>query len=266
MFNDLQDEVNVIDLILEFKNDKTIETFKCLKVYFKNLTIEQIKDLNHNIEYEELINMVESNHKIIMSVFINQYLIPYFNKVKVTVTNKREMFFYNGILDIVNCIENINGYVSNNELIICKPKIKSLVKHHQTDLVRLINFGHNHILAVGLEIIVDIVQDLDVDLNENCILKLNNNRIHGVGSFREITCSLIKKLIENPKIKYLDLTNNEFCSIDQIDFFQSLTQKELEKLIFMNEHNIQNHPVLISKNIDTSRKTHVEYYKIIKNL
>ena len=33
---------NIIDTILEFCDDKTIETFECLKVYFKNLTIKQI--------------------------------------------------------------------------------------------------------------------------------------------------------------------------------------------------------------------------------
>ena len=75
------EEENLIDTILEFCDDKTIETFECLKVYFRNLTIKQIQYQIEElyIEYNDLINMVKPRDKIIMCVFINQYLKPYLN-------------------------------------------------------------------------------------------------------------------------------------------------------------------------------------------
>ena len=257
------DTEDVIDTILGYADDKTIETFECLKVYFRNLTIEQIEQEGHFMEYSEFINMVEPKDKIIMSVFIHRYLEPYFNKNVVTV-KKSEMRFDDNVLDIVNCIESCTSYVSDRELKVFKPKLK-LFMDNQDDKIKLIDFSHNNILSGGLPIIVDIIEDLNLMLDCNCIVNVSNNSIHGVGDFRDPVINSVKRLIKNPKIKYLDMTNNQFCSIDQIDFFKLLTKEESEKLIFIAKipNNVNNNQILINdKNIDVVRKTHIEYYKL----
>ena len=124
------------------------------------------------------------------------------------------MCFDNGVLDIVNCIETSTSYVSERELKVFKPKVK-LFMENQKDKIRMINFSHNNILSGGLPIIVDIILDLNLMLDCNCIVNVSNNRIHGVGDFRDPVINSVKMLIKNPKIKYLDMTDNPFCSIDE---------------------------------------------------
>ena len=102
------DDEDVIETILDFYDNKTIETFACLKVYFRNLTIEQIQNLNNYMEYDDLICMVESKDKIIMSVFVHKYLKPYFNKHVVTQKQKREIAKF--VFDIENNISKITKY------------------------------------------------------------------------------------------------------------------------------------------------------------
>ena len=84
------EEEDVIDTILGYADDKTIETFECLKVYFRNLTIEQIEQMRMYMEYSEFINMVEPKDKIITSVFIHRYLEPYFNNKNVGTVKKKQ--------------------------------------------------------------------------------------------------------------------------------------------------------------------------------
>lgn len=249
---------NVIDIILGYADNKTIETFECLKVYFRNLTIEQIEQMRMYIDYSDFIDMVEPKHKIITSVFIHRYLEPYFNN-SVTVKKKAKMCFDNGVLDIVNCIESDTSYVSDRELKVFKPKVK-LFMENQKDKIRMINFSHNNILSGGLPVIVDIIEEIDTMLDFDCIVNVSNNRIHGVGDFRDRVINSVKMLIKNPKIKYLDMTGNTFCSIDQIDFFKGLTKEESEKLIFIDEYNVSGRQ--ICGNVDVVRNTHTEYYKL----
>lgn len=70
---------NVIDVILKASGYKQIESFECLKVYFRKLTIEDIRLTRSCIVYSDFINMVAPEDKIIMSVFIYRYLKPYFD-------------------------------------------------------------------------------------------------------------------------------------------------------------------------------------------
>jgi hypothetical protein len=103
-------------------------------------------------------------------------------------------------------------------------------------------------------------------LDYHCIIKVSSNRIHGVGDFRDSVINCVKMLIRNPRIKYLDMTDNPFCSIDQIDFFQKLTKEECEKLIFIEEYNVSGRQILINDNVDAVRKTHTEYYKFLEEM
>eukprot|EP00300_Choanocystis_sp_HF-7_P004586 c13567_g1_i2.p1 GENE.c13567_g1_i2~~c13567_g1_i2.p1 ORF type:complete len:223 (+),score=48.35 c13567_g1_i2:187-855(+) len=65
------------------------------------------------------------------------------------------------------------------------------------------------------------------------VVNLSNNRIHGYGNNKALVEESIARILSNPKVKYLDLTMNPFCSVDKREWFGSVESELLVKLIWV---------------------------------
>jgi hypothetical protein len=85
--------------------------------------------------------------------------------------------------------------------------------------INFVDLSANDLLSSDLPHILVLMESLDKYLMENMVLSLENNRIHGIGEFREL---VVDQIASNSKVGYIDMRINPFCTIDRKDFFRAL--------------------------------------------
>jgi hypothetical protein len=206
--------------------------FEVLSQYFGKLTPN---DFNKS-ELTDFVSLVNVEHRILMTIFIDSYLRPSINKDIGNNTLQVQILPERGKIDAsLGRVQSsqIEGNGSGAIKITGLAKyLKSRIGSHK---FKVIDLSNNNLLSIDLRHVYDMILALDGSL-DNCIINLENNRIHGVGEeFRNEIPELLDSLCALPFIKYIILRNNPFCSVDRKDYFQSLTVDSivLSKLIWI---------------------------------
>eukprot|EP00300_Choanocystis_sp_HF-7_P021529 c20791_g1_i1.p1 GENE.c20791_g1_i1~~c20791_g1_i1.p1 ORF type:complete len:274 (+),score=49.80 c20791_g1_i1:40-861(+) len=100
----------------------------------------------------------------------------------------------------------------------------------QLALLEYVSLAQCNFLDVDLPDLVTLVAFLSSRAQNDFVVDLSDNRIHGVTEFAERS---VQDLLTNPRVKYLDLTTNPFCSFDKVAWFQTVERDQLLKLVWI---------------------------------
>ena len=201
--------------------------FQSLAPYFKDLTAEDVI----KSELSDLVTLVGVEHRVLMNTFVNNYLQPYkdglqFKKSTIEVRNLR---FLEGILDG-------SGYRFQSSIALSswegleigqttdiKTRVDDLIGNQK---IKFFDLSGNLFLSQDFKYVYELIDSLKNSLDD-CIVNLENNKIHGYDEkYREEVPNLLRKICEIKSVKYLVLFNNPFCTIDRKDYFQTKYKEE----------------------------------------
>ncbi len=262
-------ENNIVNIVLDDQKDQCV--FKDLGIYFGELTV---KDLNCE-DIEEYINYVEPKHKILMSVFVNKHLIPYINKLSSELFYTKEQnqikncTFKDGVFDGSFAFRSHSIY--NYKIDISKLKSAFLENVRVNSKVKSIELSSNGLYSSDLPFILNFLKDPEItNCLQDTIINLSDNKIEGLGEYRNIVDNCIKSIAEIDSIKYIIMTGNPFATISRKDFFETLDINNIitKKIIWIRDYNITvfGWQMLVqSKEVcDFVKNVHYEYYKKCK--
>lgn len=259
-------------------------TFECLSSYFGKLQIDDL--INEDVD--SFIELVECKDKILMTVFVNQKLIPYLDKYSYGNYSYRcgapkevfrEILVMDGKLDARGCVAS-RALPNNLRVCITSLKDKILKMNPGLKSINFIDLSGNGLLSGDMIHIYDLIVTLDLHnylSDNNVILSLEGNRIHGIGEYRDPVDRFVSKLTDITNIKYLIMCNNPFATKDRIDFFKTITTNTnsttnsttnnniIEKLIWLENYNYTNTNLwgFMLKSMDIceiTKKVHQEFY------
>ncbi|KAI3660793.1 hypothetical protein MP638_001104 [Amoeboaphelidium occidentale] len=120
--------------------------------------------------------------------------------------------------------DDIHGRVNIRQL-------PALCEKYVKEPLGMVDLSNNNLRSSDLIIIRDVLLELHRRklLREGCQVDISNNRIHGIEKpFDTEVPQAIREICQIPETRYLVLRTNPFCTVDRIDFFQSLTLNDLE--------------------------------------
>lgn len=249
---------------IEDKEDQ----FSALKLYFGSLRPEQLI----NEDLESFVEFAKPEHKILMSVFVHQYLIPNVQSSDQAV-QVRKISFENGKLNARGCLKSRSFPFSPNLCISdFKKAVQRLIPELSSSTIDFVDLSANNLLSGDLPLVYDFLKFLNPYLQHGSIVSLESNRIHGVGDYREVIDKFVPELANLTNVGYINLKTNPFCSVDRLDFFKALGAEDLmtKKLIWVEKYNLSGQGwtnLVKSQEVANSvRDTHSKYYKQLDEL
>lgn len=255
---------NIVNKVLNDPTHKT--TFQDLCIYFGELTINDIS----SEDLEEYINYTEPKHKILMSVFIHKHLIPYIEKhnqesFKSKESDYKLCKFQDGVFDGSFAFKSHILHINNKKDIL---ELKSIfLETIKENKVKRIDLSRNGLYSSDLPFILEFLSDSEIKKYlEDTIVDLSDNKIEGLGEYRETVDTCIKSIVEIPEIKNLVIIGNPFATINRKDFFETLDiNNTTKKLIWIRNYNINCfgwQDLLKSQEvIEYVKKSHLGYYQ-----
>jgi len=219
--------------ILEKESDEIKNKFKSLECYFESIEIEDLDTINpfNFIEY------AKPERKGLMDLFVNKYIFPFLEQEH----EDNDVFI---IIDIdmhkekdVLIIDNINEEI-----------------HLKT--IKFININ-----TADLENVYIFIKNKEEQLN-NCVILLNNNRIHGIQGNETKTRRIMDELCSIKNVSFVNIIDNPFVSIDHTEYFNNLNEVTANKLIFIHLWDLKADfwKQMIIKNYETVIQNHKLYY------
>lgn len=194
--------------------------FKDLVGYFKGLQEEDVLEQN----VWDYVDYAEPKHKGLMEVLVRKHLEPYFDSLK----QKREYFVPTKTEAKLYERKMLNGnrkILPANMDFLEKVTIKDVVEMDcDLDVVELIDLSENDLGDNDLYYILKLVQKLEKGKKlKDTVLNLSLNRIYGRDEqLKRIVREQLNSLVRVPEIKFVVLTANPFCTVDNKDFFQCI--------------------------------------------
>ena len=227
----------VIDSMI--KDEAEREKFADISHYFGILEVEDVikSDLS------EFVTLVELKDRILMNTFVTNYLQPYKDSLRFekSTTDVQNLRFRTGLLDASGKrIQSSYASISWKGLRIDQTqqiteKVQELVRGEK---IKVFDLSGVLFVSQDIKYVYKLIEALKDSL-ENCIVNLENNKIHGYDEkYREEVPKVVKMLCEIDNVKYLVLFNNPFCTFDRKDYFQTYHEdpKVLQKLIWIPSH------------------------------
>lgn len=270
---------NILTKIFSNESDK-LKKFERISKYFDNLNENDI--ITQNIF--DYISFAKPEDKGLMDLFIRKHLVPHLdnfefsdsdnninfsnfssnNYSSTTITKIYHDYKLNGHSRIASTsrIFNTNDLISIKDLVDLKCDL---------DKVSLIDLSNNNLNSKDITFIYELIENLNKQGKlKDTIVLLKNNRIHGIQGMESIVRTYLMKILEINDIKYVDLRDNPFCSIDQKSFFMKINIYEsniiLNKLIWIDRWDLNSSwpkSVLQSDEIlEYVKNTHMKYYSL----
>ncbi|KAI3653002.1 hypothetical protein MP228_002427 [Amoeboaphelidium protococcarum] len=218
--------------------------FQPILVYFGDLDPESVLEDEYLVD--DLVNMAAPRDKVIMSVFVKQVLRPKVKSMKdsQSVANSTrfttQKYFRNGVLRLSNGALCSSAYPS-----LGKPTcndlgelIKTMVPKGQ--LIKQLDLSCNMLMSCDVKVIRETIEKCDAYFNDRFILQLRRNQIQGVGTYQQEVRDEIFNLVNMSKLVFLELTGNQFCTVDCKDFFLQITVDSnlCKNLIWISDYNV----------------------------
>jgi len=253
-----------VPIINEIENGDVTLYRKILEKYFSDLTLNDLRQLDP----DELISSVEETDRPRMILFVKKYL-EHKEKVNGEISND-EITITNGMTITKSGRLNISGILISakydsslfptyrstselNEFFDDYPFVWEYVKY--LDLTRATLFPED------LPYITSLVEKM-----KSCeIVNLSFNRIHITDNMLQ----LLTNLLQIGHVRYVNIVGNALASMDGKVLFNSLSQDDLKKIIFIPKSWISpgHWKDLIegSEKQELVEKTHTEFYDYVKN-
>ena len=246
------------------KDQRAKDKFQVLAPYFGSLTIDELvgEDLDN------FPSMVNNVHKILMSVFVHRYLEPLM-KPQILFRNEvvtKGITIQNGKINARGCFSALNRF--DERFCLSKVYEQSISENS----INFVDLSANNLLSSDLPHVLVLMESLDNYLMDNVVLSLENNRIHGIGEFRELVDKAVDQIVSNRKVGYIDMRINPFCTVDRKDFFCTLGVDDAitKKLIWIQDYNLFSkgwRQLLKSNEVAIAvQEAHLCYFKSIVNL
>ncbi|KAI3661068.1 hypothetical protein MP638_004103 [Amoeboaphelidium occidentale] len=166
-----------------------------------------------------------------MNVFLRNHLIPFIQKQDKAQTDATEIFQSASLSGNNKFISSVNEEKDDIHGRGNIRQLPALCEKYVKEPLGMVDLSNNNLRSSDLLIIRDVLVELHERklLREECQVHISNNRIHGIEKpFDTEVPKAIQRICHIPEIKYLVLRTNPFCTVDRIDFFQSLTLKDRE--------------------------------------
>eukprot|EP01125_Pyxidicula_operculata_P002579 TRINITY_DN12435_c0_g1_i1.p1 TRINITY_DN12435_c0_g1~~TRINITY_DN12435_c0_g1_i1.p1 ORF type:complete len:264 (+),score=22.73 TRINITY_DN12435_c0_g1_i1:26-793(+) len=246
------------DLGAELNIDENSRFYPLLR-FFKGVLKDDLK----NFTRSEVIQLVGSEEKLLMKIFVDDVLAPYLRAnpgssvgipLKFTVPQSSL-----GILDL-------NGRIISSKLpimvggSICITLLKAeLEKNIDLKTVKVLRFARCNLFDEDAPIILDLVKSM-----ENCtFIDLSHNRLYGeLEVARNVVDPALRSLLSLPQVTVVNITGNPLATVNRKDFFISLSPEQAEKLIFIPAEWVENGgwKVLVPGNEKIVEEAHAKYY------
>jgi hypothetical protein len=198
-----------------------------LTEYFGSLSIYDFE----TFDLELLAENVPYRHRLLMNVFVKNHLIPFIQKSDKAQLHASEIVQRASLSGNNKFISSVNEEKDDNYGRVNIRRLSDFCKEYVKEPLGMIDFSNNNLRSPDLIIIRDVLVELKKRnlLRKDCQVHISNNRIHGIQKpFDNDVPQAIREICHIPEIKYLVLRTNPFCTVDHIDFFQSLTLNDRE--------------------------------------
>jgi hypothetical protein len=229
--------------------------FAALQQYFQNIDFDDLK----NVSEENLLGAVPQEHKLLMRVFINQKLLPYLNIADPYASKlpPKEALPGKKILDLK---ERVLSHLYPKLRLVGKFPITMIQEECKESLKNLdvLDLSCNHLNDVDLPIIAELVQKYHpkvVDLSLNTFW---GYQIHS----QYLVDKALKSLLSSAK--YVNIVGNPLATVDRKDLFQSLTEDQLSRLIWIPKCWVEGGSwknMIRPESHELVRSTHEQYFK-----
>ncbi|KAI3643890.1 hypothetical protein MP228_010054 [Amoeboaphelidium protococcarum] len=234
------------EVLTELCPKDEMDTFAPLDTYFSNLKLKHF----FNIDLEKLAENVPYNHRLLMTIFVQNYMRPYIEQHQGLSAGEHKTGATNGI-DCSDGIFNARGCLVSSiyevDKISGQINIRQLQKKDYLEQLTCksggfsrLDFSKNELQSVDLEIVKNIITQLNSQgkIKQNCQINLENNRIHGLGEYKEVVPRILRELADLPQISYININNNPFCTVDRLDFWRSLLVNDIltSKVVWINQY------------------------------
>eukprot|EP00047_Mylnosiga_fluctuans_P002434 m.224519 g.224519 ORF g.224519 m.224519 type:complete len:278 (-) comp11101_c0_seq1:1388-2221(-) len=251
--------------------------FQALKEYFAGITVS---DLIHMSREDVMGSVTDPRHRMLMAAFYGETLLPLksspvprafsvdesaFRVIRRKGSTSVELPLTNSRTAL-----NLRRCVISSKFKSLRPSLSSLadvlsslkeLTVEEKSKITSVDLSYNDLFDDDLDELVNLCGCL-IQLRD---LNLARNRFHGLlePSASAIT-SFLSNLLSRSTLRYVDVTGNNFASLDQISFFRTLDDKHLEKLIFIPTQLVRTsgwHSMLSSaKSIALVERTHQKYF------
>jgi hypothetical protein len=243
--------------------------FSVLAIYFELVTVEQLV----NEDLETFTDYAEPKPRILMSIFVHQFLTPRVQSLKMGYQGSftRTVTLEDGILNCLGCLKSRSFPFSPK---LCVSDLDKEIKKldPKLDSFAFVDLSANHLLSGDLQYVYKVLEYLNPYLKSDSIISLEDNRIHGIGEFREIVDRYIAQLVNLSNVGHIDLKSNPFCSVDRKDFFKNLGVDDVFtiKLIWVEQYHLSTFAwtdlVKSEEVVNAVKSAHSKYYDRLNSL
>jgi hypothetical protein len=223
-----------------------MDTFAPLDAYFNNLKLKHF----YNTDLGKLAENVPESHRLLMTVFVENYLRPYVEQHQGLWPDEHTSSAINGIdcsdgifnargclVSSIYEVKNISGRMNIRKL---QDEVYLRQLTDKTAGFSRLDFSNNDLESADLEIIQSIVARLNSwgKIKPTCQILLENNRIHGLGEYKDKVPGILHDLADLPYVSFIDIQNNPFCTVERLDFWRSLRFDDMltGKVVWINRH------------------------------
>jgi len=248
-------------------NQQVVPTgrFEKLKDYFDGV---RYVDLKETISPVDLFNAAKPEHKLLMKIYSEQVLQEYFSDpfaskaVTVVEVPKYDNFeIQDEKLDLRSKVissefTEFPSLSSRPTLDVALNRVLAGKKH-----ARVVDLSCNQLLDCDMICVVNFVEELKCSE-----LNISFNRFHGLyNKDKHKVAECLLKILRKDWVKILNIVGNPFASIDQKGFFDSLTDEDFQKFVWIPKPWLAGtgwkQVVPLEKYHHTILNTHSLYYK-----
>jgi hypothetical protein len=241
--------------------------FKPLFKYFRGVTYTDLAYLSE----EDLVAGVTPEEKLLMIVLIREHLLEHLDKPNPFLAREFDPAVVgptlrvddSGVLNLRQAVISSRFFNVRTVLIPVK-ELWSRIKSDFGDpgTVKQIILASNNLMDEDMTYIADLIKQL----SQCAVVDLSCNRFYGaVEPQKGIVDQALRAILQLDHVKYVDVTTNALASIDRKDFFHSLSESDLEKLIWIHRPWLLGeswHCLVPEASRDTVIKTHRAYYNM----
>ncbi len=162
-------------------------------------------------------------------------------------TNK-DYFYIDYSMQKFEC-DKIEQIMHSIQECICKKKIEKNI---------VLDFSNNNICDwVFMRITTLFLEKLEPNIKDPCVINFTKTRIHGA-------VISVKQLLKCKKVLYLVMCDTGVSSTNCAEFYKTLTDEEIEKLVWIGPLMVKSTywNWMVNKNkIDKIRKVHLNYFE-----
>jgi hypothetical protein len=204
-----------------------------LKDYFKHLEISDLKYFSADF----LVQSVKPEHKLLMHLFAKKEIANYLDQddtcdidirtegIMISETPSEEQLSPN--------IANYRGQLVS--ILFSQHRFKKTIPMIVDEIDRPVEFldlSDNSLMDADMTEIKKLVEKI-----RPTVVNLAGNRFHGYDqTYQAEVDQALKDILAIEDVKFVDITCNPIASIDRSDLFDTFTEKDFQKLVWVPQH------------------------------